>query len=135
MKQLWIRRNARAGEHGKRFSVVADEARVLAERSKQSNASITAMVSKMMEMLGEVKNSNERNLASVAAGIEQISNARQEAVNLGQLQVDSKSKIEQISMDCDQTIQCSHSVREMSDQMEELFRLSGFYKVKVLVFG
>ena len=78
----------------------------------------------MMDMLNDVKSSNKRNISSVDAGIAQISVARQEAVNLGQLQEDSRARIEQIAEDCDQTEKCSQEVREMSNQMEELVKNS-----------
>lgn len=115
---------AHAGDQGKGFAVVADPVRVIAERSKHSNDSITSMVSKMMDMLNDVKSSNKRNITSVDAGISQISAARQEAVNLGQLQADSRTRIEQIAEDCDQTKKCSQDVREMSNQMEDLVKNS-----------
>ena len=39
-------------------------------------------------------------------------------------EADSRTTIEQIAKDCDQTKQCSQDVREMSDQMEELVKNS-----------
>lgn len=115
---------ARAGEHGRGFAVVADEVRVLAERSKQLSDSIASMVSKVLDMLGGVKRSNENNLTSVNAGITQISNARQEAEALGQLQDNSRAKTEQIAHNSAQTKQNSHVVRDMASQMEELVQNS-----------
>ena len=111
---------ARAGEHGRGFTVVAEEVRILAERSKQLSDSIASMVSKVLDMLGGVKKSNENNLTSVNAGIEQISNARQEAETIGQLQDNSRAKIEQIAHNSAQTKQSSQVVSDMAAQMEEL---------------
>ena len=111
---------ARAGEHGRGFSVVADEVRILAERSKQLSDSIASMVSKILDMLVGVKKSNENNLTSVSAGITQIANARQEAEAIGQLQDNSRTKIEQIAQNSTQTQENSQVVSNMAMQMEEL---------------
>lgn len=113
---------ARAGEQGRGFAVVADEVRILAENSRRLSDSITSMISKILNMLGGVKKSNENNLTSVSAGITQISNARQEAETIGQLQDDSRLKIEQIVHNSTQTKQNSQEVNDMAAQMEELVR-------------
>lgn len=115
---------ARAGEHGRGFTVVADEVRVLAERSKLLSDSITSMVSKLLDMLGGVKSSNAQNLTSVNAGIARISNARQEAEVIGELQGNSRTQIDHIAQSSVQTKQNSQVVSEMAAQMEELVQNS-----------
>lgn len=116
--------SSRAGEYGKGFSVVAGEIRVLAERSKQSSDSVSSTVGKVLEMLKEVKRSNERNLSSVDSGIAGISAAREAAAELGQLQADSRGKTEQIAENGRQTGEHSRRVHEMAQKMEELVQTS-----------
>lgn len=115
---------ARAGENGKGFAVVADQIRVLAENSKQASTSIKSVVDNVLVMLNQVKESNGQNIISVNSGIAQISNARQEAQELGQLQEDSRGKTEQIAESSRQTSQHSRQVREMAEEMAELVQNS-----------
>lgn len=111
---------ARAGEQGKGFSVVADEVRVLAVRSKDSSNAVSSVVDTVTSLLNGVKQSNIQNLNSVEEGIKQISGARMEAERLGQLQADSRQKTEQIAKHSGKTRQHSKEVQEMAEQMEEL---------------
>ena len=115
---------ARAGEHGRGFSVVAEQIRVLAENSRQASASIESVVENVLTMLNQVKESNEQNLISVNSGIAQISNARQEAQQLGQLQADSRGKTEQIAESSSQTNGHSQKVSKMAEEMAALVQNS-----------
>lgn len=115
---------ARAGERGKGFSVVAEEIRILAENSKKASTSIEAVISNVRKMLNGVKQSNTQNMQSVNAGITQISSARQEAQNLGNLQADSRKKTEQIAENSGETKQHSCHVLEMAQVMSDLVQNS-----------
>lgn len=115
---------ARAGEQGKGFSVVAEQVRVWAERSKDSSNAVVSVVDMVTNLLNEVKRSNMQNLTSVEAGIKQISDARNEAERLGQLQSDSRHKTEQIAQHSGHTRKYSQEVKGMAEQMEELVQNS-----------
>lgn len=112
--------SARAGEHGRGFSVVAENVRSLAEKSKVSSMSISGVVEKVLRMLEEVKAANAQNLDSVANGITQISGAQAAVQEIGRLQSDSRSKTEQIAEDSRQTGERSRQVFEMAVQMKEI---------------
>lgn len=112
--------SAHAGEHGRGFSVVAENVRALAEKSKISSTSISKVVGKVYEMLNEVKTANAQNIDSVDKGITQIAGAQAAVEELGRLQSDSRSKTEQIAEDSRQTGERSRQVFEMAVQMKEI---------------
>lgn len=112
--------SARAGEHGRGFSVVAENVRALAEKSKISSTSISKVVGKVYEMLDEVKAANAQNIDSVDKGIAQISGAQSAVEELGQMQSDSRSKTEQIAEESRQTGERSNQVYEMAVQVKTI---------------
>lgn len=111
---------AHAGEHGQGFSVVAEDVRALAEKSKTSSTSISNVVGKVLDMLDEVKGANAQNIESVDNGITQISGAQTAARELGRLQSESRGMTEQIAEDSRRTGQQSRQLFEMAAQMREI---------------
>ncbi|MDE7279994.1 MAG: hypothetical protein K2N26_09755 [Oscillospiraceae bacterium] len=71
-----------------------------------------------------MKKSNVRNLSSVDNGITRISDVREAARELGQLQAESRGKTEQIAENSKQTGERSRQVHKMAQQMEELVQNS-----------
>lgn len=111
---------ARAGEHGRGFAVVAGNVQQLAEQSKAASNSIQELVPKVKDKLEGVKSISEQNRLSVEAGIDKISDARNKAESLGNMQKNSITMTEQIVERSDKTRTYSEQVRDMALSLDEL---------------
>ncbi|HCA26170.1 MAG TPA: methyl-accepting chemotaxis protein, partial [Betaproteobacteria bacterium] len=73
---------ARAGEQGRGFSVVADEVRILAEKTATATAEIGGMIQSVQQRTGDAVNAMESGAREVIAGLE---NARSAGESLQQI--------------------------------------------------
>ncbi len=64
--------SARAGEHGKGFSVVANEIRSLAEQSHQSLLEITGTIGQILDLTGQVDEMMSNSMKMVEDGVEVV---------------------------------------------------------------
>ena len=111
---------ARAGEHGKGFSVVAEEVRVLAENSKTASESIKGIIGNIAELLEKVQTANKKNVTSIEDGLSQITGARQEAEQIGRMQTDSKEMAMQVLNACEETETFARKLGDTSERMQKL---------------
>jgi methyl-accepting chemotaxis protein/ligand-binding sensor domain-containing protein len=103
---------ARAGEQGKGFAIVADEVRVLAERTTQATKQITTMVTQIQKDIGETVKIMKQGTRETAAGKRLAEKA---GVALGQI-------IEQTGKVAGITTQVAAASEEQAATSEEIRR-------------
>lgn len=108
---------ARAGENGRGFAVVAEQVRVLAEQSKDASDSIRTMIENIDTVIKNAKAAITNNQSSVVEGMERISNAKQRADKICELQSETKDKAQQVYEGSNTTKLHSREVAAHADDM------------------
>lgn len=115
---------ARAGENGKGFAVVAEEVRKLAEESHAAVEQISQHVEGIRKGVAKAGESIELGTGTVKSGMDNISNARKEAVMLGSLQENSQTVVQDIALACEDSRQYVGQVVDMAENMTQLMEHS-----------
>jgi len=89
---------ARAGEQGRGFAVVADEVRLLAQRTANSTQEITEMIKKIQQGTRSAVSNMEIGVQQVSSGVEQASQAGEAIVAIRQASASVVGVVDQISL-------------------------------------
>ncbi|MEK5232298.1 HAMP domain-containing methyl-accepting chemotaxis protein [Lysinibacillus sp. FSL K6-0232] len=108
---------ARAGEHGKGFAVVADEVRKLAEESKTSANSITALTTEIQQDTENVERAMASSLVSVQDGVVVITKAGESFETIVGAVGDMTHQIQEVSATAEEL---SASAEQVSASVAEI---------------
>jgi phosphate/phosphite/phosphonate ABC transporter binding protein len=113
---------AQAGEHGKGFSVVADEIKELAERTSASTQEIAALIQSVQQEVSDAVDAMGEGLRSVDTGFKVTSEA---ADALRKIVESSKRSSEMAAAIEHATTEQAQAVRLVSEEMEKVLTMVG----------
>lgn len=108
---------ARAGEHGRGFSVVAGQVGELADESRAAAKNIVEQIALMNENVVRTQSSVRQNREDVAAGIQEITGAKEAAEYLLELQNRSGESVAEVERQIAANAEYQNRVVEVSEGM------------------